>query len=59
MLVWDDEESSKGTRLMLTMMLTDVMTKTDQMINIMRAMSEGEQGSETARTRVQVLSEFL
>lgn len=30
-----------------------------QMINIMRAMSEGEQGSETARTRVQVLSEFL
>ncbi|EGO59876.1 hypothetical protein NEUTE1DRAFT_121582 [Neurospora tetrasperma FGSC 2508] len=30
-----------------------------QMLNIMRAMSEGEQGSETARTRVQVLSEFL
>ncbi|KAL0471474.1 fungal-specific transcription factor domain-containing protein [Neurospora intermedia] len=30
-----------------------------QMLDIMRAMSEGEQGSETARTRVQVLSEFL
>jgi len=29
------------------------------MIQIMQAMSEGEQGSQTARTRVQVLSEFL
>lgn len=40
-------------------MLTDSGGGTDQMLNIMRAMSEGEQGSETARTRVQVLSEFL
>ncbi|KAL2261075.1 hypothetical protein VTK26DRAFT_4728 [Humicola hyalothermophila] len=30
-----------------------------RMIQIMQAMSEGEQGSETARTRVQVLREFL
>ncbi|KAL2147814.1 hypothetical protein VTI28DRAFT_5586 [Corynascus sepedonium] len=30
-----------------------------RMIQIMQAMSEGEQGSQTARTRVQVLSEFL
>jgi len=29
------------------------------MIQIMRIMGEGEQGSETARTRVDVLSEFL
>ncbi|KAJ4300487.1 hypothetical protein N0V88_003162 [Collariella sp. IMI 366227] len=31
----------------------------NRMIQIMRAMSDGDQGSETARTRVQVLSEFL
>ncbi|KAK3688163.1 fungal-specific transcription factor domain-containing protein [Podospora appendiculata] len=30
-----------------------------RMIDIMRIMSQGEQGSETARTRVQVLSEFV
>ncbi|KAK3368973.1 fungal-specific transcription factor domain-containing protein [Lasiosphaeria ovina] len=30
-----------------------------RMIQIMQMMSEGEQGSQTARTRVQVLSEFL
>ncbi|KAG7288044.1 hypothetical protein NEMBOFW57_007564 [Staphylotrichum longicolle] len=30
-----------------------------RMIQIMQAMSDGEQGSQTARTRVQVLSEFL
>ncbi|KAK3391089.1 fungal-specific transcription factor domain-containing protein [Podospora didyma] len=38
-----------------------VRAKSDilRMIQIMRAMSEGEQGSQTARTRVQVLSEFL
>ncbi|KAK4238076.1 transcription factor yanR [Achaetomium macrosporum] len=30
-----------------------------RMVQIMQAMSEGEQGSQTARTRVQVLSEFL
>ncbi|KAL2189501.1 fungal-specific transcription factor [Thermothelomyces heterothallicus CBS 203.75] len=30
-----------------------------RMIQIMQVMSEGEQGSQTARTRVQVLSEFL
>ena len=29
------------------------------MVQIMQLMSDGEQGSETARTRVQVLSEFL
>ena len=29
------------------------------MIQIMRIMGEGEQGSEVARTRVNVLSEFL
>jgi hypothetical protein len=37
--------------------VTDVST--DRMIQIMQAMSDGEQGSQTARTRVQVLSEFL
>lgn len=31
----------------------------DRMVQIMQMMSEGEQASETARTRVQVLSEFL
>ncbi|KAK0750972.1 fungal-specific transcription factor domain-containing protein [Schizothecium vesticola] len=30
-----------------------------RMVQIMQLMSDGEQGSETARTRVQVLSEFL
>jgi hypothetical protein len=39
-------------------MLTDMMML-DRMIQIMQAMSDGEQGSQTARTRVQVLSEFL
>jgi len=39
-------------------MLTDVVML-DRMIQIMHAMSDGEQGSQTARTRVQVLSEFL
>lgn len=29
------------------------------MVQIMQLMSDGEQGSETARTRVLVLSEFL
>lgn len=29
------------------------------MIQIMQVMGEGEQGSETARTRVEVLREFL
>lgn len=29
------------------------------MVQIMQLMSDGEQGSETAKTRVQVLSEFL
>ncbi len=29
------------------------------MIQIMKAMGEGDQGSEVARTRVTVLSEFL
>jgi hypothetical protein len=29
------------------------------MVQIMQSMSEGEQASETARTRVAVLSEFL
>ena len=31
----------------------------DRMIEIMQLMSQGEQGSETARTRIQVLSELL
>jgi hypothetical protein len=31
----------------------------DRMIQIMQIMSEGDHGSNTARTRVQVLSEFL
>jgi len=31
----------------------------DRMVQIMQRMSEGDQASETARTRVQVLSEFL
>lgn len=31
----------------------------DRMIEIMQLMSQGEQASETARTRIQVLSEFL
>lgn len=29
------------------------------MMQIMQVMSEGEQASQTARTRVQILSEFL
>lgn len=29
------------------------------MIQIMQAMGDGDQGSQTVRTRVQVLSEFL
>lgn len=33
--------------------------RADRMMQIMQIMSEGEQGSQTARTRVQVLSEFL
>ncbi len=31
----------------------------DRMIEIMRVMGEGDHGSEVARTRVQVLAEFL
>lgn len=38
-------------------MLTVIMTA--RMIEIMEIMSQGEQASETARTRVQVLSELL
>lgn len=42
----------------MTDMLTSVAT-TVKMIEIMQSMAEGEQASETARTRVQVLSELL
>ena len=31
----------------------------EKMVEIMRIMGEGEQGSEVARTRVKVLGEFL
>lgn len=39
--------------------LTGLFLFTDRMIEIMQLMSQGEQGSETARTRIQVLSELL
>ena len=46
--------SRKGNLDMLTGVTTTV-----KMIEIMQSMAEGEQASETARTRVQVLSELL
>ncbi|RYP01111.1 hypothetical protein DL764_006310 [Monosporascus ibericus] len=38
---------------------SDIKPCADRMIQIMRTMGEGDQGSEVARTRVAVLSEFL